>query len=251
MGGLAKLLTIAVVLATAAGPVRAYEEASVVEGGVLTGRVRFAGEPPKAEPIPVRKNMEVCGEHAPAQALLVGPDRGVRNTVVYLPGVERGKKPAEFELDNARCLFVPHVSAVMLGAKVRIRNSDPVLHNTHGLLDRLTVFNIALPNRGQVVPITQRIKKAGVIDVQCDAHTHMRAWIVVRDNPYFAVTDDGGQFRIDQVPPGRYRVAAWHEGWMMTGRDKDGRPAYDAPRLLTQEVTVPAKGEVTVDFELR
>jgi hypothetical protein len=250
-GRLAPFLLATLLLAPTAGPALAYEEAPVIDGGVLTGRVRFAGEPPKAEPIPVRKNLEVCGERAPGQALLVGPDRGVRNTVVYLEGVERGRKPADFELDNARCLFVPHVSAVMLGGKARIKNSDPVLHNTHGLLDRLTVFNIALPNRGQVVPITQRIRKPGVIDVQCDAHTHMRAWIVVRDNPYFAVTDDGGQFRIDQVPPGRYRVAAWHEGWVVTGRDKDGRPVYDAPRLLTQEVTVPAKGEVTVDFELR
>jgi hypothetical protein len=102
-----------------------------------------------------------------------------------------------------------------------------------------------------VVDITQRIKKAGVIDVQCDAHTHMRAWIVVRDNPYFAVTDDTGQFRIGEVPPGRYKVVAWHEGWVVTGKDKDGRPVYDAPRVLTQDVTVPPKGEVTLDFELR
>ena len=137
---------------------------------------------------------------------------------------------------------MPHVSAVMAGAKVRIRNSDPILHNTHGFLDRLTVFNIALPTKDQVVDITQRIKKPGVVEVVCDAHTHMRAWIVVRDNPYFAVSDDSGQFRIDEIPPGRYRVTAWHEGWVVTGKDKDGRPVYDPPRVLTQEVTVPPAG---------
>jgi plastocyanin len=229
----------------------AYVEAPGPFGGAVLGRVRFAGEPPRGEPIPVRKNFEVCGEHAPSQALVVGASKGVRNTVVYLEGVERGKKPAEFELDNAKCLFVPHVSAVMAGARVRVKNTDPVLHNTHGLLERLTVFNIALPNKGQTVDITQRIKKPGVVEVQCDAHTHMRAWIVVRDNPYFAVTDDAGLARIGQVPPGRYRVVAWHEGWVVTGKDKDGRPLYDAPRVLSQEVTVPAEGEVAVDFELK
>ncbi|MGH7321744.1 MAG: carboxypeptidase regulatory-like domain-containing protein [Candidatus Rokuibacteriota bacterium] len=236
-----------------AGPLPAtvgYVEAPVVDGGVVVGRVRFQGEPVKGDPVPVRKNIDVCGESKPFQALLVGADKGVRNTVVYLEGVERGKKPADFELDNAKCLFVPHVSAVMVGAKVRVKNADPILHNTHGFVDRLTVFNIALPYRDQVVDITQRIKKVGVIEVQCDAHTHMRAWIVVRDNPYVAVSDDSGQFRIADVPPGRYKVVAWHEGWLVTGRDKDGRPVYDAPRVVTREVTVPARGEVTVDFDL-
>ncbi len=227
-----------------------YVEVPVVDGGAVVGRVRLHGEPVKGEPVPVRKNIDVCGESKPSQALLVGADGGVKNTVVYLEGVERGKKPADFELDNAKCLFVPHVSAVMVGAKVRVKNADPILHNTHGFADRLTVFNIALPYRDQVVDITQRIKKVGVIEVQCDAHTHMRAWIVVRDNPYFAVSDDSGQFRIADVPAGRYKLVAWHEGWLVTGRDKDGRPVYDAPRVVTREVTVPARGEVTVDLDL-
>jgi len=229
----------------------AYVESPVADGGVLVGRVRFAGEPVKGEPLPVRKNTDVCGDTKPFQALVVGPNKGVRNTVIYLEGVERGKKPADFELDNAKCLFVPHVSAVMAGARVRIKNGDPILHNTHGFHDRVTVFNVALPNKDQLVDITQRIKKPGVIDVQCDAHTHMRAWIVVRDNPYFAVSDDEGRFRIGEIPPGRYRVVAWHEGWVVTGKDKDGRPLHDPPRLLTQEITIPPKGEATLDFDLK
>lgn len=247
----ALLLALGLGLAGVARSAAPYVEAPVPDGGVLVGRVRLAGEPPKAEPLTVRKNTDVCGEHKPSQALVVGPTGGVRGTVVAFEGVERGKRPPDLELDNAKCLFVPHVSAVMAGAKVRIRNTDPVLHNTHGYLDRLTVFNIALPTKDQVVDVSQRIKKPGVIEVVCDAHTHMRAWIVVRENPYFAVTDDNGQFRIDEIPPGRYRVTAWHEGWVPTGKDKDGRPLYDSPRVLTQEVTVPAKGEVAVEFELK
>lgn len=242
---------LAGLLLGATGSGRAYVEAPVVDGGVLVGRVRFAGEPVKGEPVPVRKNVEACGESKGFEALLVGLTKGVRNTVVYLEGVERGKKPVESVLDNARCLFVPHVSAVMAGSKVRVKNSDSILHNTHGFLERRTVFNIALPNRDQIVEITQRIKQVGVIEVQCDAHTHMQAWIVVRDNPYFAVSDENGHFRITDIPPGRYKLVAWHEGWLVTGRDKDGRPVYDAPRILTQEVTIPARGEVSVEFELK
>jgi plastocyanin len=245
------VLVLGLALAGVARPSSHYVEGPVTDGGTVTGRVRFVGEPPKTEPLAVRKNTDVCGEHKPSQALVVGPTKGVRGTVVALDGIQRGKRAPEFELDNAKCLFVPHVSAVMAGAKVRIRNSDPILHNTHGFLERQTVFNIALPTKDQAVDVTQRIKKPGVVEVVCDAHTHMRAWIVVRDNPYFAVTDDSGQFRIDEVPPGRYRVTAWHEGWLVTGKDKDGRPLYDPPRVLAQEVTVPPRGEVAVEFELK
>jgi plastocyanin len=250
-GAGALVLALGLGLHGVAQPGAPYVEAPVADAGTLVGRVRFGGEPPKGEPLGVRKNTDVCGEHKPSQALVVGPARGVQGTVVALDGIGRGKPARDFELDNAKCLFVPHVSAVMVGAKVRIRNSDPILHNTHGFLDRLTVFNIALPTKDQVVEITQRIKKPGVVEVVCDAHTHMRAWIVVRDNPYFAVTDDHGHFRIDEIPPGRYRLTAWHEGWVVTGKDKDGRPVYDAPRVLAQEVTVPPRGEVAVEFELK
>jgi plastocyanin len=242
---------LALVLATGIVPAGAYVEGPVADGGSLTGRVRFAGEPVVGEPLTVRKDRQVCGETKPFQALMVGPNKGVRNTVVYLEGVERGKRAPDFELDNSKCLFVPRVSAVMAGGKVRIKNADPVLHNTHGFLDRLTVFNVALPNKDQSVDISGRIRKTGVIDVQCDAHTHMQGWIVVRDNPYFAVTDDEGRFRIGDIPPGRYKVVAWHEGWVTTGKDKDGRPVYDAPRVLVQEITIPPKGEATVEFELK
>jgi plastocyanin len=235
----------------APGPTSGYVEAPVLEGGTIAGRVRFVGSPVAGEPVPVRKNLDVCGPSQPFEALVLGPDQGVQHTVVYLEGVERGKRPAEVELDNAKCLFVPHVTATMVGAKTRVKNTDAILHNTHGVLDRQTVFNVALPSRGQVVDITARIKKPGIVEVLCDAHTHMRAWLVVRDNPYFAVTDERGAFRITDVPPGRYRIVAWHEGWVVTGRDKDGRPVYDAPRVLAREVTVPPRGEITVDFELR
>jgi plastocyanin len=249
--GLRRALELGLVLALSPISALAYVEAPVPDGGTVAGRVLFPGEPPRIEPVIVRKNTDVCGEQKPGETLLVGPGRGVKNTVVYLDGVERGKRPADLTLDNAKCLFVPHVGAVSLGAKVRIRNADAVLHNTHGFHERQTVFNIALPTRDQVVDITTRIKKPGVIEVLCDAHTHMRAWIVVRDNPYVVVTDAEGRFRLTDVPPGRYRISAWHEGWVVTGKDKDGRPVHDAPRVLGQEVAVPAKGEATVEFELR
>jgi len=154
-------------------------------------------------------------------------------------------------LDNHKCLFVAHVSALMAGDRVRVKNSDPILHNTHGFLGKPTVFNLALPNKDQVIDITKRLTRPGVVRILCDAHPHMSAWIIVHDSPYLAVTDERGAFRIDEVPPGTYKVTMWHEGFRPKGADKDGRPVYDEPRIVTKEVTIAPKATATVEFELK
>lgn len=80
---------------------------------------------------------------------------------------------------------------------------------------------------------------------------HMLGWIVIHDSLYFAVTDAHGCFRIDGIPPGRYNVTMWHQGFVPKGFDKDGRPLYDEPRRVTTEVTIPPRGAAAVSFELR
>ena len=230
----------------------AYEEIVVRDGGTLTGVVRFTGTPPKLEPIAVNKNRDVCGDTKPSEALVVGPERGVKGSVILVEGVAKGKKgAADVTVDNNRCLFIHHVTATGPGDRVRVKNSDPVLHNTHGKLGKPTVFNLALPNKDQMVDITKRLGKPGVVRVLCDAHPHMSAWMIVHDSPYFAVTDDRGGFKIDGVPPGTYKVTMWHEGYHPKGVDKDGRPVYGEPYTVTKEITIAPKASATLDFELK
>ena len=230
----------------------AYEEAAVPDGGTISGTVKFSGTPPKLSPIPVNKNRDVCGETKPSEALVLAAGGGVKGSVVRIEGVTRGKKPrGEVVIDNHQCQFVAHVTAAMAGEHVRVRNSDPVLHNTHGFLGKPTVFNLALPNRGQTIDITKRLTRPGAVHVLCDAHPHMFGWLVVHDSPYVAVTDEHGAFRIDGVPPGTWKVTMWHEGFRAKGVDKDGRPAYDEPRTVTKEITVAPRGTASVEFELK
>jgi hypothetical protein len=70
-----------------------------------------------------------------------------------------------------------------------------------------TVFNQALPQKGQQVKST--LKSPGVVDVACDVHGWMQGWIVVADNPYFAVTEKNGTFSIKDIPPGKYTLATF------------------------------------------
>ena len=257
--GVAALASAVVLGGTCLGSASAaYEEIPVTDGGTLSGVVRFTGTAPKLEPIAVNKNRDVCGEQKGSEALVLGADRGVKGGVVLIEGVTKGKKGAgDVVIDNNKCLFIAHVTGTGPGDRVRVKNSDPILHNTHGRVHastaagRQNVFNLALPTKDQMVDITKRLAKPGVVRLLCDAHPHMSAWMIVHDSPYFAVTDDRGAFRIDGVPPGTYKVTLWHEGYQPKGADKDGRPIYGEPHTVTREVTIARKGSVTVDFELK
>jgi hypothetical protein len=246
------VLLAAVMLLSATPGHAAYEEATVTDGGTLSGVVRFAGTPPKPEAIAVQRDREICGAQQPSEALVVGPERGVRGSVVMIEGVVRGKKATnEVLIDSQRCLFVSHVSALALGERARVKSSDAAVHNVHGFMGAATVFNLALPNREQLVDITRRLTKAGVVRVVCDAHPNMFAWLFVHDSPYVAVTDDTGAFRIADIPPRTYKVTMWHEGFRFRGAGKDGRPLYDEPRTITRQVTIAPGGAATVQFELK
>jgi len=212
----------------------AYQEIAVKDGGTLTGVVRFTGAPVRVEPMAVTKNRDVCGDQKPSEALVVGSDRGVKGGAILVEGVTRGKKGgSDVVVETQKCLFVAHVMVTGPGDHVRVKNSDAVLHNAHGFLGKATVFNVALPNKDQMVDITRRLTTPGVVRVLCDAHPHMRAWMVVHDSPYFAVTDDRGAFKIDGVPPGTYKVTLWHEAF----------------RTVTKAVTIAANGSANLDFE--
>ena len=229
----------------------AYEVIEVKDGGAIAGRVTFVGEVPDLEPIPVPKDQEFCGKTIPSNVLIVSGNKGVKNAIVFLERVAKGKRPVVQEplLDNNRCVMVPLVQAILVGADLNIRNSDPLLHDVRTRLDGKPFFNLALPIQGQT--IKRRIRKAGLMTVSCDAHPHMRGYIHVFEHPYFAVTDGEGTFRIEDVPPGKYVLKVWHAGWKVTGKDRDGRLIYEEPHVLSKEVTVLEKQEAKVNFELR
>jgi hypothetical protein len=219
------------------GALDAYEVAPVADGGTIQGKVVFQGaSPPKRKVIPT-KDREVCGsEPRDVDQMLLNPDKSVQEVVVYLKKVEKGKaweKASKTpEINNQKCDFHPHVQAIPAG-DFEIVNSDPVLHNTHGFLGKLTVFNVALPNQGQ--RITKPLKRAGLVRVECDAHGWMLGWVHVAENPYYAVTGKDGTFTIKDVPPGSYTLVAWQE---FTGE-------------VELPVTVKAKEVVSVPFELK
>lgn len=245
------LVGFAILTLLRASPAWPYEVTLVKDGGSVSGAVKFLAALPKLEPVRVIKNQDFCGRSKPNEALIVGAGKGVKNAVVWIEGITAGKKFAgkTVFLDNAKCAFLPHVVVTFLGERAQVVNSDEVLHNVNAT--GANAFNLALPNKGQQIDIAKRFKRTGVTELRCNAHVHMRGWMITLDHPYAAVTDENGHFSIDNIPAGKYKLTMWHEPWMEKGRDKDGRPAYGPSVTLAREVTIAANGSTQVEFELR
>lgn len=200
-GGLAGCIFMLLIPAVA----HSYEIVSVSNGGTIQGKVTYQGQIPIKKIIPT-KDQEVCGAPRDEPQILVGPDKGVQDAIVYLKAVPKGKAWGKTEtpvLDNRNCRFEPAVQIVRPG-DIDILNSDPVLHNTHGFYGRRTAFNVALPNKGDKV--TRDLPRPGMVRVECDAHGWMLAHVFVADSPYYALTGKDGSFSIADVPPGNYTL---------------------------------------------
>jgi plastocyanin len=206
----AVFLTLAPLLAGVA-PAHAYEETTVSDGGTIAGKVAYQGTVPTRKII-TTKDQNVCGGIRDEPEIIVNAEKGVKDAVVYLTKIDKGKAWPQAEaapkLNNVKCVFEPHVQVIPAG-KLIVTNQDPILHNTHGFYGKRTAFNMALPNQGQ--EIETELDRSGTVRIECDAHGWMLGWVYVVDNPYYAVTGEDGSFSIGDVPPGDYTLIATHE----------------------------------------
>jgi plastocyanin len=201
--------------ATTATPVTPGAATAPAPAGhaVITGLVKLSGTPPEmaltkrdADPFCAKTPMK-------EEEVVVGAGGGLKNVVVRITQGVTGhyEPPATIApLDQSACMYRPRVQAIVAGQMVSIRNGDLTLHNVHGYKGASTLFNQAeIPG---LPAITRKLGDPGdVLKFKCDVHPWMTGYIVVSDNPFFAVSGDDGHFRIGDVPPGKYTLTAWHE----------------------------------------
>jgi plastocyanin len=190
-----------------------YKVIEVTNGGSIAGKALFAGaNPPSDETVTLTSEQSLCGDTLPAEKYLISANKEIKNVVVYLSSIKKGKAiPKEKALvDNKMCAFVPHVSVGFKGNKIDIINSDPVFHNVHSYIKGKTTYNLGLPDPGSKV--TKKMKRDGIMEVKCDSHPWMIGYVFISKHPYAVATNEAGDFSITDIPAGSYKVKAWHEG---------------------------------------
>jgi hypothetical protein len=201
----------------------------------IKGTVRFAGPALQQKTISRTIDQYICGKEKPAEDLIVSDDKGLRNAVVSLakaPGLElKETVPAVVELDQKECTFVPHVVVTPIDSPVLFLNTDRLLHNLHSTSKSNPRFNRAQP-KGRTIQIVFKVPE--IIQIECDLHTWMSAWVVVSDHPFYTVTTERGEFVLDNVPPGSYTLRIWQESL----------------GTVTKEITVAPKVGADVTIEM-
>lgn len=186
--------------------------------GNVSGKINFSGPKPAATKIKMNADPKCVkmhsGKEVESEQVVVNGNNTLKNVFVYVKNGLAGKKfptpTTPVKLDQKGCTYYPHVLGMMTKQPLEIINSDPTLHNVHSLPKNSKQFNIAQPKQG--MKMKQTFDKAEVmIKVKCEVHNWMSAYIGVLDHPFYAVSNDQGQFDIKNLPAGEYELEAWHE----------------------------------------
>jgi hypothetical protein len=176
--------------------------------------VKFVGTPPKRAEIANKPCHDGATSPLLDETVVVNENTGtLANVFLYLADAEP-TDGSQFEpavLDQKDCRYTPHVVGVQVGQALRVRSSDPkTLHNTHYAPQANRPGNFGLTDAGAERVV--KFEKPEFIRVKCDVHPWMTAYIGVFDSPFFATSDENaGRFEIAEVPPGKYKLTAWHE----------------------------------------
>lgn len=257
------MVSVYLVLFGHMGGALAYDVTEVINGATIAGRIAFTGTAPAPRHFEVKKNPEVCG-HDRALTKVEVNNGFLKGAVIALEGVQEGKpfeaksfrgaspndgaflydagKTLDLDIQLKNCNFGPFTGVLAAEETIRVANQDSIKHVLHTYVVKgrkasilKTVHNKNLPAHSEREEIFQskKLKHGRVVALTCDRHDFMENWMYLIDSPYFAISDQDGQFTIDQVPPGRYDLVAWH------------------PVLGTREqvVTVTDDGNIRVNFE--
>src|ERR1051326_5221617 len=246
------LATILFAVSAVCSAQNGYKVVAVSNGGTISGTVKWSGPVPHALNFRITKDPQICDPESSKttdlERLIVGPQGGVANTIVYLKNVTSGKAlelpEQRRHLNQKHCRYIPHILLVPHNATLSMMSSDATLHTIH--MEGAATFNLPFPFTDRVT--TRTMSTPGLVHLRCNGgHVWMNAEMMVIPHPYYAVTDESGSFELNDVPPGTYQIVAWHEGWdllgkqhaydVLTGRRVE-RPVFSDPKAWEKSVTL-------------
>lgn len=219
----------------------AYQESADFVGGHLIGTVTWKGK--KAQPrrynLALYSDPYYCGRISDGKGWRISPflkttsDQSVQGVIIYIENIEKGKSfsPRDQIVLTKNCRFLPYMSIVKRGDLLKFENWDPVQHkleiyqsSTRGAK---LLFHRDLPRHpktrksdflaeGKIgthlagLEVVYKVLNSGPLVFRCSYHEFMEGWTLVMTHPYFAISGDNGEFSIQDIPPGMYKLIAWH-----------------------------------------
>jgi len=201
----------------------AYQEMEVNNGGTIQGKVTFTGvmPNPRIYHLILFPNIDMCAEvdtddemNRVLDDFKISPDGGLKDVVVTIEHVEAGKpfnkEPINILSEN--CKFFPDVNVIRQGETFKVDNVDAVMHNSQVYQKERGKILLNIPIPAEEVSegkITFR-KNYKIMQMICGMHEFMQTWGYRVQNPYYSQTKIDGNYKIDNIPPGEYKVTAWH-----------------------------------------
>jgi plastocyanin len=209
--------------------------AAAADWGNLKGRFVYDGDPPKEQSIDTSKE-PMCSKHkVVSEELAVNADNhGLANVVVFVSSKKVTENPEykktatdEVTIDNNGCRFEPHIVTMRVSQKLVIKNSDPFSHNSNLAPLGDTSVNPVLTPDSAIPPYKFNKPQKIPVPVSCNIHPWMKGYIVVKDNPYMAVSDKDGNFEIKDLPAEELEFTVWQEksGWLPAKSNWDPKKA--------------------------
>jgi len=234
---------VSALLIVAVGLLYSGRTVSAAAQGQITGTIKLDGQAPHQKPIDMSKDPSCAQTHAgaptTAENVLVGPNGGLANVVVYISQGLTGNEPAATQpvkMEQKGCQYFPHVVALNVGQHLNVVNDDKTAHNIHpepkpggGNIP----WNKSQMEGSPALDVTWATPEVA-IPVKCNIHPWMHAYIAVVKGP-FDVSSNTGVFKLDNLAPGNYTLTAWHETY----------------GTQTQTVAVAAGKPAAIDFTFK
>jgi hypothetical protein len=190
---------------------------SLMFAGTVNGKVTYTGTPAKQKPIDMGKEPSCAKEHATpvtTETVVTGPNNALDNVVVYVSSgaPDDGQVPAQaVTFEQKGCQYLPHVLVMHTDQELRITNADQTSHNIHPLPTVNREWNKSQPPGSP--PIVEKYAREEFISVKCNVHPWMHGYFAVLKTNHYDVSKDGGDFKLPNLPPGKYTITAWHESY--------------------------------------
>jgi hypothetical protein len=202
---------------------QAYQEMEVKNGGTIKGKTTLVGKMPfpRTYHLILFPNIDMCAEvdtddemNRILDDFKISPDGGLKDVVITIDHVDAGKpfdkEPINIVSEN--CKFFPDVNVIRQGESFKVDNMDAVMHNSQVYQKERgkILLNIPIPAEEVSEGKVQFKKHYKIMQMICGMHEFMQTWGYRIQNPYYAKTPIDGNFKIDSIPPGDYKVTAWH-----------------------------------------